>query len=113
MSLLDVEFIFNQHYNFNELKNNSIKLLENLINNSCSNYLSEEEGKLEDGLRFKDYIIRYKCIELFINNHDRVIPFFRVCLELLHPKTEIQKFYYDIEYTINGEFSDEYFGAYN
>lgn len=112
MNLLDIEKIFNEVYFFENLKIKSIKSLEKLILNSDFNYLKEKENTLPNNMRFKDFVIRYKCTELFINNHDRTYPFFRVCLEIIHPKTHIQQYYYDIEYTIDGEFSDEYFGAY-
>ena len=112
MNLLNLEKLFNDTYSFEEIKIKSIKLLEDLLWNSDSNFLKEEEEKLSDNLKLKDFIIRYKCTQLLINNHDREYPFFRICLELLHPETEIQRYYYDIEYTIDGEFSDEYFGMY-
>ncbi|ERI10317.1 hypothetical protein [Aneurinibacillus aneurinilyticus] len=112
MNLLDIQNQFNEIYNFQYLRDNTIRMLEDLIKNSNDNYLKEEEDKLPDGLKLKDFIIRYNCIRLFINNHDREIPFLRVYLELLHPKTEIQRFYYDVEYTVDGEFSDDFFGEY-
>ncbi|OBY76344.1 hypothetical protein BBG47_27685 [Paenibacillus sp. KS1] len=112
MNLVDLEKIFNEAYLFEDVKKESIKTLEELILNSESNYLKEEEEKLPNNMKLKDFIIRYKCTEIFINNHDRIYPFFRVCLELLHPKTQIQQYYFDIEYTIDGEYSDEYFGMY-
>jgi len=113
MNLLDIEKNFNEAYLLEDIKIKSIKLLEELILNSDSNYLKEEEDKLPNNMKLNDFTIRYKCTQLFINNHDRIYPFFRVCLELLHPEIEIQWYYYDIEYTIDGEFSDEFFGIYN
>ncbi|MGG1941224.1 hypothetical protein ABFY57_16220 [Paenibacillus polymyxa] len=112
MNLLDIEKIFNEAYLFEDIKIKSVKLLEKKILNSDSNYLKEEEEKLPNDIKLKDFSIRYKCTELFLNNHDRIYPFFRVCLELLHPETQIQQYYYDVEYTIDGELSDEYFGMY-
>lgn len=110
MNLMDIQSQFNKNYDFKKIKDDSIEILENLIENSNKNYLMEEEENLPDGLKFKDFIIRFNCIRIYIDNHDREFPFYRVYLELLHPKTEIPLFYYDIEYTIDGEFSDEYFG---
>ncbi|QDS35160.1 hypothetical protein [Brevibacillus brevis] len=112
MNLLELEKAFNEGYFFEDVKKKAVQLFEELLLNSDSNFLKEEEEKLPSNMRLKDYIIRYKCTELYINNHDRIYPFFRVCLELLHPETEIQQYYYDVEYTVDGEFSDEYFGMY-
>lgn len=111
MNLLDIESTFNETYFIENLKKNSMDMLEEIILNSNSNFLKEDEWELPENIKFKDFSIRYKCTQLFINNHDRVYPFFRVCLELLHPKTQIPQYYYDVEYTIEGEFSDEYFGC--
>ncbi|MBY0204431.1 hypothetical protein [Paenibacillus cucumis (ex Kampfer et al. 2016)] len=112
MNLLDLQADFNQAYSFDEIKKNSIKTLEELIANSENNYLHEEEEKLPSGLKFKDYIISYTYTEIMINNEYRLYPFFRISLDLVHPKTKKSEFYYDIEYTIDGEFSDEFFSNY-
>ncbi|MGF6352862.1 hypothetical protein ABIE27_000758 [Paenibacillus sp. 4624] len=110
MDLNDLQKYFNEAYHFEKLKENSIIFFKEMIDNCQNNYLKEEDDQLPDGLKLKDLIVEYKCIELIINDRNRLYPFFRVCLELLHPKTEIAEYYYDIEYTIEGELSDEYFG---
>nr|WP_216855420.1 hypothetical protein [Paenibacillus alba] len=107
-----IEQAFNDKYNFEKTKKNSIELLEKLISNSHCNFLKDEEEKLPAGLKYSDLKIRYKCTNIFINNTDREFPYYRICLELVHPRTEIQLFYYDVDYNIQGDFSDEYFGKY-
>ncbi|MCM3174143.1 hypothetical protein [Paenibacillus sp. MER 99-2] len=110
MNLFDLQKYFNEIYHFDKLKISSIIFFEEMITNCQNNYLKEEDDSLPDGLKLKDFIIEYKCVELIINDRNRLYPFFRVCLELLHPETEIAAYYYDIEYSIEGELSDEYFG---
>lgn len=76
MDLLDIEKIFNEAYLLGDVKINSIQLLEELILNSDSTYLADEEEKLPNNIKLKDFSIRYKCTQLFITNQDRIYPFF-------------------------------------
>nr|WP_202113090.1 hypothetical protein [Paenibacillus sp. MMS18-CY102] len=85
-----IEQSFNDKYNFEALKNNTIEILKRLIRNSDHNFLQDEKGELPAGLEFSDLQIEY--IHTSIN-----------------PKTGIRLFYYDVDYNMDGEFSDEYF----
>jgi len=71
--------------------------------------LSEYKDELEDNLTFKDLEIEYVNTQLLINNHLRSSPFFRVCVQLNNPKTQIPIYQYEIEYDINGQICDDYF----
>ncbi len=112
MKLNLIEQNFNLTYNFEKVKRQTSELLEELVRKSSTNFLKEESSNLPKGLSYSDLKIRYKQVNIFLNNFDRDIPYFRVCFELIHPKTEIQIFYYDVDYDIDGNFSDEYFGRY-
>ncbi len=107
-----IEQTFNAIYDFEKMKDSTKKQLEALVNNYPNNILKDEEGSLPKGLSYSDFRIQYKCVNMFINNFDREFPYFRICFDLVHPKTGIQLFYYDVDYNIDGEFSDEYFGRY-
>lgn len=109
MNLKSIEQIFNDNYDFEKLKKNTVHLLENLIQNSDNNFLKDVEGELPKGLKYSDLKIKYNCTNIFVNNNDREYPYFRISLHLVHPKTGIRLFYYDVDYNIDGEFSDEYF----
>lgn len=61
------------------------------------------------GLQYSDLKIEYKYTNIFVNNIDREFPYFRISLRLVHPKTGIGIYYYDVDYNMDGEFSDEYF----
>lgn len=112
MDLKTIEQIFNDNYNFENLKEKTIDQLERLILNSQNNFLKDEEAELPRGLKYSDLKIEYICTNIFVNNHDREFPFFRISLHLNNPNTGICIFYYDVDYTINGEFSDEYFSSF-
>lgn len=112
MDLQTIEQIFNDNYNFEKLKENTIDILEKLIINSHHNFLKDAEAELPKGLKYSDLKIKYNCTNIFVNNHDREFPFFRISLHLVHPKSGVRLFYYDVDYTISGEFSDEYFSRY-
>ncbi|WBW95235.1 hypothetical protein [Oceanirhabdus sp. W0125-5] len=109
MNLKEIEEKFNKHYNFEELKQYIINSTKELINNWETNYLFEYKDELPNNLTFKDLEIEYLCTHLIINNKTRISPFFRVCVQLNNPKTDIGLYQYEIEYGINGEIYDDYF----
>lgn len=112
VDLKSLEETFNNVYDFEMLKHKTGQHLKELVQNYPQNFLKDEQGSLPKGLSYSDLNIRYKCVNIFINNFDREAPFFRICFDLVHPRTGIQIFYYDVDYNIDGEFSDEYFGRY-
>lgn len=112
VDLKSIEETFNNVYDFEILKHKTGQRLKELVQNYPNNFLKDEQGSLPKGLNYSDLSIRYKCVNIFINNFDREVPFFRICFDLVHPMTGIQIFYYDVDYNIDGKFSDEYFGRY-
>ncbi|MFC6648706.1 hypothetical protein [Paenibacillus rhizoplanae] len=112
MDLKSIEQTFNLIYDFEKINNSTRKILEEIVSKSSINFLKDEKGNLPKGVKYSDLLIEYKCVNIFINNSDREFPYFRICYDLVHPKTGIQMFYYHVDYNIDGEFSDDYFGRY-
>ncbi|MFC4776215.1 hypothetical protein ACFO9Q_05465 [Paenibacillus sp. GCM10023252] len=112
MDLKFVEQQFNQIFNIDQLKEYAENQIKEMISQSEDNYLSDDEFKLEDGLKISDLIVEYRKFTLHVNNFDREYPFMRIHIDLLHPKTFFQIFYYEIELNNDGEVSDDYFGRY-
>ncbi|MEK4850027.1 hypothetical protein NST04_09265 [Paenibacillus sp. FSL H7-0756] len=112
MDLKLIEQTFNRIYEFEKIKDSTRKILEDLLLKSSINFLNDEKGNLPKGLEYSDLLIQYKCVNIFVNSIDREFPYFRICFDLVHPKTEIQIFYYHVDYNIDGKFSDDYFGRY-
>lgn len=112
MDLKLIEQTFNIIYEFEKIKDSTRNILEELLLKSSKNFLKDEEGSLPKGLGYSDLLIQYKCVNIFVNNIDRDFPYFRICFDLVHPKTGIQIFYYHVDYNIDGQFSDDYFARY-
>ncbi|ODP29529.1 hypothetical protein PTI45_01012 [Paenibacillus nuruki] len=112
MDLKSIEHTFNLIYDFEKLKDSTQEILEELVHKCSTNFLKDEERSLPKGLSYSDLTIQYRYVSIFVNSFDREFPYFRICFDLVHPKTGIQLFYYHVDYNIDGEFSDEYFGTY-
>ncbi|MGE5397173.1 MAG: hypothetical protein ACM3MK_06500 [Chitinophagales bacterium] len=113
MNLVDIEEQFNKTYGFAALRSKTIALWLEVVTNADNSFLSEERDKLPDGVNFSDLGIEYKRTHLILNDTNRTKPYFRLYLELLHPTTSRQMFWYEVEYDIDGNFSDEFFGYYD
>lgn len=107
MDLLAIQEEFNKHYNFNELKEKSIKELEELLDDK--DFLTDVDISLPHNLTLKDLKIEFISSKLILNDTTRTKPYFFMCMQLIDPKNCISYYQYDIEYGIDGDLLDDYF----
>ncbi|QHI73460.1 hypothetical protein [Aminipila terrae] len=109
MKLTLIEEQFNKIFDFEALLEQSKKYIEKALQNSESNFLSDE-ANIDDDL-LKEIRIEYNKTSIFINNAERM-PYFR--LEFyLHKSASVRPMYiYEIEFNCEGQFADEYFLEY-
>ena len=107
MNLSEIQEEFNKHYNFNELKEKSLKQLEELLYDK--EFLKEMDIILPCNLTIKDLKIEFISSNLILNDTTRAKPYFFMCMQLIDPKNCIAYYKYDIEYSIDGDLLDDYF----
>lgn len=112
MDLTEIESVFNQYYNFLDLKMKAYHFLVELIQNSQNNFLKEVEDKLTGGMSLSNFRIEYRNTSLIINDSDLCQSIFRIRFDLINSRTNFQAFWYDVEYSSKGEVVDDYFGEY-
>lgn len=110
MGLVKVETLFNKIFEFDKLVIDSKNYIENMLQESDVNFLSEEFG--DDSYFLKQLNVVYAKTQLFLNVCERE-PYFRLQFYLYNQyNSENPQYIYELEYDSNGKFSDEYFLEY-
>ncbi len=110
MGLEKVETLFNEIFEFDKFVIDSKKYIEDTLQESDTNFLSEE---FEDDCCFlKQLNVVYAKTQLFVNVCERE-PYFRLQFYLYNQyNSENPQYIYELEYDSTGNFSDEYFLEY-
>lgn len=100
--------LFNEKFNFEHLKAESIEYIRGILNDCDNNFLAEEFDDYHKRHELKNLMIKYSSTNIIINR-EGFFPCFRIKFYLEEPYNGRDVFTYEIEYNTVGEFTDEYF----
>lgn len=103
MTLLDIQQLFNENFNIEDIKVEVENGLQTYLDNHI--FLREEFG---NDIDVKKLRAEYCNFQIFINTVS-AIPIFRVRYNIYVKEENLPKFWYEMEFDLYGNIQDDYF----